>query len=222
MYNTEKYDPDTVFTKLKNLRAYVKMAIRAKLMFEYPFTGFQLPKQNRRIEYLDENEFSTFKQYFDNHSFPEDSNRAISLRAFMFVCYTGLRLGDLYAVDHSNIRKGILRFEPQKNEADNLKTVEIPLHDYAKRLILTKKGKLFNLPSDTIVRQKLADTAIKLGISSTMSPHIGRHTFATRFLRHGGRLEVLKELLGHEKIETTMIYVHVDLERKIHEMKMIP
>jgi integrase len=39
-----------------------------------------------------------------------------------------------------------------------------------------------------------------------------RHTFATRYLRRGGRLETLRKVLGHESINTTEgEYVHLDM-----------
>lgn len=42
-------------------------------------------------------------------------------------------------------------------------------------------------------------------------PHIARHTFATEWLRRGGRLEVLSGELGHESIKTTFdLYAHLD------------
>ena len=40
-------------------------------------------------------------------------------------------------------------------------------------------------------------------------PHTLRHTFATMYLRAGGGVRQLQDILGHSKIETTMIYVHL-------------
>jgi site-specific recombinase XerD len=39
--------------------------------------------------------------------------------------------------------------------------------------------------------------------------HVSRHTFATNFIISGGNVTVLQKLLGHSKIEDTMIYVHI-------------
>jgi integrase len=48
--------------------------------------------------------------------------------------------------------------------------------------------------------------------SRDRNPHLTRHTFATRYLRRGGRLETLRKVLGHESINTTEgEYVHLDM-----------
>ena len=40
-----------------------------------------------------------------------------------------------------------------------------------------------------------------------IGPHCFRHTFATWYIRRGSKVAVLKEILGHDKIETTMLCV---------------
>lgn len=51
---------------------------------------------------------------------------------------------------------------------------------------------------------------MQLGIETRLHHHVGRETFATEFIRHGGTVQVLQKLLGHSKSTTTMKYVHVD------------
>jgi len=219
--NKMNYDSDSMFTRLKDFRTYLNLAIQAGYICEYPFRKFKMPKEQASIIFLNEEEFLKLKTYFYSGYLTKDTNKEKCLRAFLFICYTGLRISDLQAMTHKNIIHGILTFKPQKNTSNNQKTVEIPLNEQALKLIETKKGKLFILPQESKIRQELSEIAQKIGLTQTCSPHQGRHTFATRFLAKGGRLEVLQQLLGHEDITTTMKYVHIDKQQKKREINFL-
>ena len=54
------------------------------------------------------------------------------------------------------------------------------------------------------------------------NPHVTRHTMATRYLRNGGRLEVLQEILGHASSSTTRdLYVHLDMRDVLADLAVI-
>lgn len=56
----------------------------------------------------------------------------------------------------------------------------------------------------------------KADINKRVTPHITRHSFATNFLRNNGNIRYLQEMLGHESLETTQVYAHVE-DRDLQE-----
>ncbi|WP_233884824.1 site-specific tyrosine recombinase/integron integrase [Tenacibaculum piscium] len=56
----------------------------------------------------------------------------------------------------------------------------------------------------------LKELAVKTNLKKSIGPHTLRHSFATYLLKNGADLRVIQQLLGHESITTTEIYVHLD------------
>lgn len=84
-------------------------------------------------------------------------------------------------------------------------------------LILNKDG---NKLSERYVRNIINKLVRKAGLDIKISPHTLRHTFATDMLEEGSDLMTVKELLGHESLNTTSIYTHITNEqiRKTYNM----
>lgn len=74
-------------------------------------------------------------------------------------------------------------------------------------LFLNRHGKKLTRVMIFYIVRDLAERAC---ITRTVSPHTLRHSFATHLLEGGANLRIIQELLGHESLTTTELYVHLD------------
>ena len=214
LINHRKNDINTRYNNFKFFKTYLNIAIRKKIISNNPLDGWMPVKktQTERV-FLTEDEVRLLLNLYDNRTLPVFSNKI--LRHFLFMCFTGLRISDLRDIEMDQIVSGTLIFSAIKNRSRKKTFVKVPLSPVAKRLIkeeapLRLYGKIFDLASEAYMNRKLKNIVEnRTSIDKDISCHTGRHTFATMFLRKSKNIAVLQKLLGHSKIEQTMVYAHV-------------
>ncbi|MEC5157024.1 tyrosine-type recombinase/integrase [Chryseobacterium sp. MP_3.2] len=132
-------------------------------------------------------------------------NHRLSLGYFLFACNTGLRIGDIEQLKRKELLEETFQFTTIKTN----KIQKIQLNRTAKLLIETEPRLFIQFPKQQVLNRELKTIAAQCGIKTAIYMHVGRHTFATNFLRKGGSVQELQVLLGHSSIETTMQYVHI-------------
>ena len=153
--------------------------------------------------------------------------------AFLFCCYTGLRYSDLAALHAGNVKEWdggrILRLTQTKTRTGVSIYLTPPagalLDKYAgtrTRLLPSTANQVMNRYLKRISRlagvEEMVEVVETVGGQIMKRPvakwelvtmHTARHTFATQSLLRGMPVEVLQKVLGHSKIQTTMIYAKV-------------
>lgn len=147
--------------------------------------------------------------------------------AFIFACFTGLRLSDMYRLSPIHIFKTpdgsgeYIDMEMKKTE----KPVIIPLSEEAKRWLPEAKGidiPFFDIPTTlTVIGRALRKWTEAVGIDKHISFHCSRHTFATLMLTLGADILTTSKLMGHTNVQTTEIYAKIVDKKKQAAINLI-
>jgi integrase len=147
-------------------------------------------------------------------------------RAFLFACYTGLRLGDIENLCWQNIQDNTVQFRQKKTKAPMgmplTETSRELLYGFLNNVFPLPSNKVFNLPSRMQIVYVLRDWIKTSGINKSVTFHTSRHTFATLGLTSGVDLYTVSKLLGHKTISATQIYAKIVDEKLRNAVAMLP
>ena len=210
---TEKININSRWKYHKVIKSIINYGIKKGLPLTSPYTNYKVKKgQSNRSHLTIEELNKLIELYRSGELNPHTQN---VLEYFLFSCYTGLRISDIKNIHSDMLIGDYLVFMPQKTKT-TLKISKLPLNPMALEIVKNKSGMLFDVCYRTNIWLKAIARTCQ--INKNLSFHVARHTFATLFLESGGTVEVLKELLGQSKIETTMVYVHITDNRKINQI----
>lgn len=210
-------EPGTISKNLSTIRIYVRKAFRQKIIHTNPFESVPIPDIKTEPEFLTPDELQLIVSNYKKDMFPMHLKE--SLQPFLFSCFTGLRVGDVRALEFDNIINDAIVIKPGKT-AHLSKVVCIPLTIPSTSLIdwsyQGKRRKVFSMKTNEAINRDLKRVADLTGIKKNIHFHTSRHTFATNYLGETNDLPGLQKMLGHSKITQTMIYAHV-LNRNVEK-----
>ncbi|MGB2078882.1 MAG: tyrosine recombinase XerC [Vibrio sp.] len=211
----------SIATRLSSLRSFFDYLILIGVLTANPAKGVSAPKKNRPLpKNLDVDEVDKLLDIDLNDPL------AVRDRAMMELMYgAGLRLAELVSLDVRDIAlsQGELRVigkgDKERKVPFSGQAVTWMQHWLKLRPQLAKPdeiglfvSKLGVRISHRNVQKRMAEWGIKQGVSSHISPHKLRHSFATHMLESSQNLRAVQELLGHENISTTQIYTSLDFQ----------
>lgn len=210
---------------LSSIRAFYRYLLKIGEVRTNPALGIITPKKARKLpKLLDVDQTNQLLEIEKNDVL------AIRDKAILELIYSsGLRLAEVISLDIDDIdfSDRVLTVTGKGK-----KTRSIPIGKYAiqaiddwlknrqaltsndnKALFISNRG---NRISPRSVQQRIKKWAIKQGLSTHVSPHMLRHSFASHILESSGDLRAIQELLGHADISTTQIYTHLDFQHLAH------
>ncbi len=213
----------TVNRKLSTLRSFYKFLRMKGITDKSPVQGIKGPKNKKPLpQFVKE---SDMNELLDNADLGE-GYLGIRNKTVIAVFYeTGMRMAELIGLDDRDIDMGTRtikvtgkrdkqRFIPFGNDLE--KRLKAYLEARTQAFGETSGAFFLSQKGERIPRHQVyllvKEALTKVSDVSKKSPHVLRHTFATSMLNHDAELGAVKELLGHNSLQTTEIYVHTTFQ----------
>ncbi len=200
--NVLKNNPATIATTIKSVKKYLHIAEKRGINCTMKFSDIKNKSFKGNRTFLMPDEITKLYKYWQQDYINETHKNILS--RFLFSCFTGLRISDSLKLTDENIIADYVVFTSEKTG----KFQRIPLNKTAK-MFIDGSALFYGNYTPEYINRELKFISKVVGITKNVTFHVSRHTFATNFLICGGRVEHLQKILGHSKIEDTMVYVHI-------------
>ena len=216
----------TVNRKIASLRAFYGFMVHENRVSANPTANIKSPRIERKsIEYLTIEEVETLL------SAPDKSIKGLRDKAILELLYaTGIRVSEIVEMnlDEVNLRMGFVTCTGEHGKAriipmgrPSRAAVEEYIYDVRAKLLKdensTENALFVNYNGGRFTRQGLwkllKEYASISGMDNKLTPQTLRNSFAVHMIQNGADLKSLQELMGHEDITATQIYLSVSKNR---------
>ena len=225
------YSKTTTARKIAALRTFFNYLYREKITDINPAKGIHSPKRSKNLpKFLTEEETETIIR-----NIKSDTPSGYRNKVIVELLYSsGMRVSELSGLNFSNLnienneirvlgkgsKERIVLISDRVKELIKtyIKTVRPLINAEGPKTETTEDSPLFinktgfRLHPQSI-RVAIKETVNMIQLPKNVTPHVFRHSFATKLLNHGADLRIVQELLGHASISNTQIYTHITVER---------
>lgn len=225
------YKKTTIARKTAAIRTFYKFLFREKYTETNPSVSLSAPKRPKPLpKFLTPNEV---EQILNNVKI--DTPAGFRNRVILELLWaTGMRVSEL-----SNLNFGDINLEENeirvfgKGAKERIVLMSDRAKNYLKQYINSARslivGKDYKTPDTSddsplfinntgyrlqnkTIRKVINETVEKIELPKKVTPHVFRHSFATKLIENGADLRVVQELLGHAGISNTQIYTHISMK----------
>ena len=225
-----EYKKTTIARKIASIRTFYKFLFREKYIETNPAISLSAPKRPKSLpKFLTPEEIEQILNNIEISTPSGFRNRVI----IELLWATGMRVSEL-----SNLNFGDLNLDENeirvfgKGSKERIVLISDRAKSYLQQYINTARKLIapdyvtkepdensplfinstgFRLQNQTI-RSAINDVVTKIELPKRVTPHVFRHSFATKLIENGADLRVVQELLGHAGISNTQIYTHVSMK----------
>lgn len=231
LYNDNKLSKSSISRKLSSLRTFYNFLVKEGIIENNYFVNINNPKKGLVLpKFINEKDITDiFDVCMGDDPILERDRLIIEI-----LYSTGIRVSELINIKLSDINfyNNEIKILGKGNK-ERIVIFNDTCRDALNKFIKEGRKKLYKKDSEYLfigrnnghisskyVRDIINKIKVKAGVDGKISPHVFRHTFATDMLNNGADLVSVKDLLGHESLNTTSIYTHVTNEqiKKVYEM----
>ena len=215
--------PRTQARVISGLKGFFTYLVFEDYREDNPMDLIETPKIGRKLpDTLSEEEINDLINAIDLSKPEGERNRAIletlygcGLRVSELI---NLKLSDLYfeedfiKVTGKGDKQRFVPISGINQKYINIYWKEVRVHlpiqkEHEDFVFLNRRGKQLTRAMIFTIVKRLAE---QIGLKKNISPHTFRHSFATHLLENGADLRAIQQMLGHESITTTEVYMHVN------------
>lgn len=223
------YKKTTVLRKIASLRGFYKYLYRERLIETNAADSLIAPKKGKSLpKFLTDDEMERILDNVEINTPAGFRNKAI----LELLWATGMRVSELSGLNFGDLELSSNEIKVfGKGAKERIVLVSSRAKRYllqyidAARPLVAKDAKVdkddkspvfinktgYRLQTRTI-RNVINEIVEKIQLPKHVTPHVFRHSFATRLIENGADLRVVQELLGHSSISNTQIYTHVSTQ----------